>query len=122
MSSVKLRPLIREFPEEREAVARLARFIETSRRPGKDRFYTFERFFDVAEPSSQRVLLGIVTRLVQQGVLKKLVRVESVAGGGIQDFDSLQDVPERLFDTRQGYEVEVQPEQVRLMFKLPAEP
>lgn len=121
MSSVKLRPLIREFPDEKEAVARLARFLDESRRPGKDRYYTLERFFDVAAPSSQRVLLGIVSRLVQQGVLKKLVRVESVAGGGIGDYESLGEVPPSLFDTRQGVMVEVQPENVRLMYKLPAE-
>ena len=121
MSSVKLEPLISEFPEEGEALERLTAFIEANRSATKDRIFTFERLLEVSEASSQRILLGIATRLVQQGVLRKVVRVESLAGGGIGDFASQGDVPSVIFDSRQNQMIEVQPEQVRLMFKLPME-
>lgn len=118
MSSVKLEPLISEFPEETDALVRLKSFLEANQGGRRELVFPLERFFEVAEPSSQRILLGIMSRLVQQGALKKVVRVESTAGGGIGDFDSLSDVPSSIFDGRQGQMVDVNPDQVRLMFKL----
>jgi hypothetical protein len=118
MSSVKLEPLISEFPEEADALLRLKTFVEQNQGGRREPIFPLERFFEIAEPSSQRILLGIMSRLVQQGAVKKVVRVESTAGGGIGDYDSLSEVPVAIFDNRQGHVVEIDPGQVRLMFKL----
>lgn len=119
MSSIKLDPLIDEFPEQKESVEKLARFIDEKSRPGgRAKEFTIQRIFDVAAPVSQAVLLEILQRLVQQGVFDKILRVESEASGGIGDFHSLNDIPAVLFDTKTGQDVEVRLDQVRLIYKL----
>lgn len=115
----KLDTLIAEFPEEREALSRLnKRFSEDMARIGRTPEYPANRIFDVAKPRSGRALAIILARLCELGVLSKFVRVESDALGGIDDFDSVIDVPEVIFDIRQGREIEVRPDQLRLYYGL----
>jgi hypothetical protein len=119
MSSASLDLLINEFPEEQVAVERLAAFLDSasSSAPYK-RELTVQRLYELIKPSSQRVLAKLLTRLVEQRVFKKVVRVESDALGGIGDFESILDVPLVLFDSRMGREIEVRPDQIHLIYKL----
>ncbi|MFM0732827.1 hypothetical protein PQQ52_20335 [Paraburkholderia sediminicola] len=118
MSSINLEALIDEFPEESESVERLAEFFDKAEKLGtQTKELTVQRFFDVAKPSSQGVLIKILQRLVQQGVLKKLIRVESDALGGIADFGSVTEVPAVLFDSRIGREIEVRSDQLKLVYR-----
>lgn len=119
MSSIRLDPLIDEFPEQRASVEKLADFIDKKaeeRGPAKE--FTVQRIFDTVSPVSQAVLLEILQRLVEQGVLEKILRVESDAMGGIGDFHSLTEIPPVIWDSRSGHEVEVRLDQVRLIYKL----
>lgn len=119
MSSANLDLLINEFPEEKEAVDRLKRFLLSASRPESPvRELTVQRLYDVLHPSSQRVLAKILLRLVKAGVFEQIVRVESDALGGIGDFESISDVPLVLFDSRIGRNVEVRLDQIRLMYRV----
>ncbi|WP_155637706.1 hypothetical protein [Burkholderia cepacia] len=118
MSSIDFGALIEEFPEEAESLRRLATFFSSMDNAPRARELTVQRVFDVARPSSQHVLLKMLQRLVQQGALEKVVRVESDALGGIGDFPSVSDVPHVMFDPRIGHEIEVRPDQLRLMYKV----
>jgi hypothetical protein len=117
MSSIDFGALIEEFPEEAESLQRLAVLFDSTDNAPRTKELTVQRVFDVARPSSQRVLLKMLQRLVQQGALEKVVRVESDALGGIGDFPSVSDVPHVMFDPRIGREIEVRPDQLRLMYK-----
>ncbi|MES1983238.1 MAG: hypothetical protein V4443_12295 [Pseudomonadota bacterium] len=118
MSSANLDTLIAEFPEEKDAVDRLARILDSKPVSGAIRELTVQRLYDLIHPSSQRVLAKILERLVQQGVVEQVVRVESDALGGIGDFNSIIEVPPVLFDSRTGRNIEVRFDQIRLIYKL----
>jgi hypothetical protein len=120
MSSIRLDTLIDEFPEERDSIEKLSAFID-KKQAGEPRRteLTVQRIFDVVEPSSEGTLLSILQRLVQQGVLTKVLRVESDSTGGIGDFESLDKIPRVLWDSRVGVNVEVRLDQVKLVYILP---
>jgi hypothetical protein len=135
MSSTKLSALIDEFPEEADAVERLAALLDRYAEilkpqhgpPAYPSNYeqpqielTVQRLFDVVKPSSQRVLSRMLARLVEEGVLKRTVRVESIAKGGIGDFNSVGEIPAVLFDEHVGHNVEVTLDQLREIYRLPA--
>jgi hypothetical protein len=118
MSSINLEALIDEFPEEAASVERLAVYLDQSERLGQQtKELSVQRFFDITEPSSQAILIKILQRLVQQGVLRKVVRVESDAAGGIADFPSVSEVPPVLFDFRIGRDIEVRSDQLKLVYQ-----
>jgi hypothetical protein len=118
MSSIRLDPLIDEFPAERESLEKLSSFIDRKQHSTAGRTeLTVERIFDVTHPSSEGVLLAILQRLVQQGVLDKVLRVQSDFLGDIGgDFHHLKEIPPVLFDSRRGIDVEVRLDQVRLVY------
>ena len=84
---------------------------------GNKHIYTLPRLLDrmnvVATPSSAKALLI----LEEEGVLTKFFKVESPSGGGIEDFASLQDIPEVIEDIRTGCELRVRPEHIKVFFK-----
>lgn len=118
MSSVRLEPLIREFPEESQALHRLKRQLDRLQRSGKYKELTLERIYELAEPSSQRVLLHILGRLCQQGVLSEAVRVLSPTGTVIDDFPSIEDVPPTVTDWQSGRVVDVDMDLLRMIYKV----
>lgn len=118
MSLQNLDNIITEFPEERDSVKRLEGYLRSAIEAGVDRELTVQRLYDVVHPSSQRALAKILIRLVQAGIFKEVVRVESDANGGIADFPSLLDVPPVIFDGRIGRNVEVRSDQIHLIYKL----
>ena len=119
MSSINLDSLISQFPEETEAVRRLASLIESSHDSGQAvHELTAQRLFDCAMPSSQRVLARILGCLSEQGVLRRIFRVESDSLGGIGDFDSLDSIPSIMHDWRTDREIEVRLDQVRLFYRI----
>ncbi|MGF6901878.1 hypothetical protein [Paraburkholderia sp. GAS348] len=120
MSSIDLEALIDEFPEEAASIGRLASYLDDAVRERGTKELTIQRLFDIAQPSSQSALVVILQRLVQQGVLQKLIRVESDALGGIGDYRSVTEVPLMLFDSRMGREIEVRSDQLKLLYRLDA--
>jgi hypothetical protein len=82
--------------------------------------FTFE---DLCEqfPDVDYQTLGILLgELVRTGRLKMLFRVYSpkIVGGGIQDFDSLEKIPNEIFDWRAGVNMEVTGEDTRVIYKV----
>jgi hypothetical protein len=65
--------------------------------PGKE--YTFDRLAEVtgADEATLSLILG---ELVRHKALHQIFRVESPSGGGIDDFDSFNDVPDTIKDWR----------------------
>ncbi len=125
MSSNNFFFLISEFPEEREAVTRLLHFLGdvtersliTNSQLARPE-WTLQRLFDIAHPSSQRSLARILNRLVEKGILRRVIRVESVRRGGLGDFESLEDIPATLFDEFLGHNIEVNLDQIHTLYAL----
>ncbi len=116
MRSVSLESTISKFPNEREPLKRLESLLNAARGEPE---YTFEHLYHEVHPSSPEVLALVLSELVKRGLMKKLVRVESpVDRGGIADFPSVTDVPEEIHDWRADHSLRVQPENLRVIFKL----
>jgi len=115
MSSINLGNITSKFHEGLGTTVRLNR-LASHWHPGE--VYTFDHLYQEISPSSTQNLALIVAELVQRGFLEKLVRVESPTGGGIKDFPSVEDVPERIYDFHSDREIEVQPDNLRILFKV----
>lgn len=118
MSSINLDSLISEFPEQESSVQKLAAFFEEKQDPRNVKEFTIQRIFDIAQPVSQSVLVEILHRFAEQGIVRECIRVESEGLGGIGDFDSFEDIPPVMNDWRLGREVEVRLDQLRWIYKL----
>lgn len=119
MSYLSLNRLIEEFPEERETVSKLASFVkERSANGSKRTELTISKIFDLVNPKSQRVLAVILGRFVECGIFERFLRVESEGLGGIGDFPGLEDIPPVIYDIQTGRNVEVNLDQIRLIYRL----
>ncbi|MGK3994007.1 hypothetical protein [Sorangium sp. So ce1024] len=115
MSSTRLSDIIDRLPGDRSASRRLVDFLE---RAPKGREFAIERLYEETRPPSKLDLANKLIALVQRGVLDEFVRVESVRGGGIADFPSVVDVPDVIHDVYDDRDVRVQPENVRVLYKV----
>ncbi len=114
--SVSLDTLTSEFPEHELALRQLASLLR--QKGQQDGFcLSINRLYDLIEPQSTTTLLRILESLVDKDVLQRFVRVNSYNGGGIGDFASIVDVPVEIFDARMGCNVEVNLDQVELLYK-----
>jgi hypothetical protein len=117
MSSINLGNITSKFHEGLGTAVRLNK-LASNWQPGE--VYTFDHLYQEVSPSSPQALSLILSELVQRGFLEKLVRVESpFTGGGIKDFSSVADVPERIYDFHSDREIEVEPDNLRILFKVP---
>jgi hypothetical protein len=116
MPSLNLDRLTAEFPTERTAVERLVNFIAEVLGRNREATLSMNRVMDIARPSSTLMLSRILERLVEEGVLQQIVRVESEGLGGIGDYPSVSDVPDVIHDFRRDVDVRVKPEHLHLYY------
>jgi len=117
MFLINLGEITGKYHEGRGPTKRLQK-LASSWKPGE--VYTFDHLYQEVLPSSPQTLSLILGELTQRGVLEELVRVESpFTGGGIKDFPSVSHVPERIYDFHSGREIEVHPENLRVLFRVP---
>jgi hypothetical protein len=58
-------------------------------------------------------------QLVQSGWLEQFVRVQTPSGSGLQDFQSLEDLPSTVYDWKETFrEIPVVPENVEVCYRL----
>lgn len=113
---MKLKDIIDRNPNERQAIERLEAWLEG--KPLKGKVFPFERMYEIVQPSSMTALARILYELVQYGILKETVSVESSNGGGIASFDSVTDVPDVIHDLRTDTEMRVRPENIRVLYRV----
>ncbi len=116
MSSINLGNITSKFHEGLGPTVRLNR-LASHWHAGE--VYTFDHLYQEISPSSPTNLSLILAELVRRGLLEKLVRVESpFTGGGIRDFGSVEDVPETIYDFHSDREIEIQPDNLRVLFRV----
>lgn len=111
------------FPDRLDVVERVANMVskwqvEQASSTGKRKELSLTRIFDEVEPSSISELARILSILVEGGVLEKVIRVESPALGGIDDFQSLSDIPPVIFDPFTGSDLQITPSNLKTIFRL----
>jgi hypothetical protein len=116
--SINLENLIVKFPQEQDTIQRLAGFINDNHNK-PEKVFTLQRLYDLASPSTAFVFAQLLNDLVEVGVIKKIVRVESPILGGIEDFSSITEVPDTITDWHQDdITIEVKPENIRVLYKV----
>jgi len=90
--------------------------------PNRRSEYTLERMMELIEPRDRDELILALGNLVHSGRIQKLIRVVSRRGqGGIGDFDSIEQVPSEMLDSRTGVNVEVTPDDLQFIYVVPAQ-
>lgn len=119
MSSVNLDNLIIKYPQERDTIYRLDSLISDNSEKPSNKVFTLQRLYDLASPSTALVFAQLLNELVDRGIIKKIVRVESPSLGGIGDFSSITEVPTTISDWRQNdMTIEVKPENIRVLYQV----
>lgn len=86
---------------------------------GREPTYTIEHLYQKIRPSSLETFTLILSELAHRGLIEKIIRLESpTTGGGIADYSTLLDVPDEIYDPRSDRQIEVRPENLRVLFKL----
>lgn len=118
MSSMKFYDLMREFPEEKESLERLSEQLERLQSTGREQELTFNRIFELVEPSSQVILHSILQRLCTQGFVTQWVRVIADSGEAIKDYPSLVDVPDEVENWRTGRVMSITSDNLEVIYKI----
>ena len=102
-----------------ESRLRLANILHEA--ADRDREYTLNQLAELVEPPNTTQLAALLGCLVREGELRKIIRVVSpTTQGGIGDFDSLEQVPNEVRDWRTDTMVEVKPDDLRVVYIIPA--
>lgn len=120
MSSTKFESLILDFPEISKSIEEIesqANNVESQLTPA----YTVDRFFERFSLPSSQASAKLLRRLQEIGVLNKVLQIESRAGGGIEEYSSLLDIPEVLYDFRTDQDFVVEPSDIKVMYQLVTE-
>ena len=99
-------------------MARLSSFLaEELRDSTVRREYSVSRLVDIVAPVTIPKLTSMLELLVEEGVFDRLIRVESPAIGGIEDFASIVDVPSEILDSHTGLMLAVTPDRLKLIYR-----
>jgi hypothetical protein len=105
-----------KHPSEEEALEKLRDLLSKAKR--KEEEFTLNRLCDLVAPNSREELAIILGEMARGGLIKLVVRVVSPsAQGGIGDFPTLDEVPDVVHDWRTDSEVQVSPENLRVIYK-----
>lgn len=116
--SEKFNRLIHEHPANAHALVRLSSFLDEEMRDStRRREYSVSRLVDIVAPVTIPKLASMLELLVAAGVFDRLIRVESPAMGGIEDFISIVDVPSEIFDSHTGLMLAVTPDRLKLIYR-----
>lgn len=101
---MKFEHLMRDFPRDSEAIKNLSDFFCDAAQKNRTLSLSFDRLFEIANPTSMATLARILQQLIDTHTLTQVYRVEYGAGIASSDFHSLSEIPEVLYD-REGFEV-----------------
>jgi len=112
-----LQNLTAEFPQEEEALDKLTRLISEGQNSSKNWELTINRIYDQSHFSSLFILAEVLQRLVDEGILQKIIRIET-AEGGIAEYTSLDEIPSIVHNWRNDRELIVDPSYLKTIYKL----
>ncbi len=116
MSSDDFSTIIGEASIESPAREKLASVLREARERHKT--LTFEHLSQQVGKLSTKKLALAMAGLVARGLVKQVLRVESPEGGGIGDFESIDQIPEDIHDLHTDTILHVQPENIVVLYRL----
>lgn len=101
---MKFEHLMHDFPRDSEAIENLSKFFAESARINRTVSVSFDRLFEIANPTSMAALARIIQELIEHHALTQVYRVEYSYEASSDNYESLSDIPDVLYD-RNGFEV-----------------
>ena len=115
MSSIKLHHLRKGYPSEEEAIGRLESLLDNW---GDSMVFDLDTIYEKVHPTSYESLAVILGELVDYGFLTRTVWVVSPQSHLLlEEFSSLNDVPDVIFDFSRDEDMEVTEEYIGIKFK-----
>lgn len=104
-----------------DAYTNLVRFLRDQRESAGDarRVFSSTRLLDVAGSVDVTDLAKVLARLVDDRLLDQFLRVKNLHGSGIQDFGSIDLVPDEVYDWKDTQQnIPVTPENIHVYYRL----
>lgn len=113
-SCQKYENLAAEFPSEKDAINRLRDLFQAAT---PEQVYSIGRLIDLIQPTATHYFPTLLRRAEEEDLILGYVRVESPAMGGIDDFKSIVDIPDQIYDQHQGQNIPVTPDLLKAVYK-----
>lgn len=121
MFAERFSPLITKYPHEADSLERLAAWFRSfeSRRGDAYRKVQLEpqRLFEISQAGSTVRLANVISLLISEGLLERVLVVESPGGGGIQTYHSQSEIPRFIHDVRRDLDLEVTEDVIKTFYK-----
>lgn len=118
MFSAKFSNITERIPSTTKALLLVERYLEdaaSQQRLGKLRLEP--RFLQkISQIDSSYELAVLISLLLSEHILRRVIVVESPAGGGVAEFSSIDEVPERLHDHYRDMWMDVTPDVLRTYY------
>lgn len=120
MCSANFNSLISKFPQETDSIQRLVTLLKEGKNDKSKlaKKFTLDRLYNMVTPKSEFVLAQILTYLVNNGSLEMVITVESPISGAIEDFHSLDEVPEVIHDFYRDIEMHVTMDNINVYYRV----
>lgn len=118
MSSIKFKRITEKMPESARAWALLGQYFEEAARTnrlGKLRLDPI-RIQQIGEVGTAAELASIISVLITEHVLKRVVVVNSPSGGAFGEYASVDEVPEYIHDYLSDTELRVTPDHLKTIY------
>jgi len=116
--SAKFSNITEQVPSNTKALRLVERYLEDAaaqQRLGKLRLEP--RFLQkISQIDSSHELAVLISLLLSEHILRRVIVVESPAGGGVAEFSSIDEVPERLHDHHRDIWMDVTPDVLRTYY------
>ena len=117
--SRKFESLIQSFPGAKASILELAELADSAGANGV--LLTQEKLLNALSMRPSTSTARLLKAMEDAGVLVKLVTVESPRGlGGIGEFASIDEVPQRIHDWRVDETIDVRPADIKVMYQVAA--
>lgn len=117
MFSEKLSNLMNKNPENQDVYRRLGELYEEMGSNPKASLPLLRMLDRLRLPPSLNTF-SVIRALEVEGVLRKFIRVESPSQAGLEDFNSIMDVPDVMEDFRTGMELKITSENIKVLYSI----
>jgi hypothetical protein len=118
MFSTKFSKIISRVPSSAQALDLVAKYLDSAadqKRLHKLRLDP-KLIQQISKVSTSSELAVLISLLTAEHILRRVVVVESPAGGGVAEFASVDDVPDRLHDHLRDVQMDVTPSDLRTVY------
>lgn len=118
MFSAKFSNIIRRAPSSAQALDLVAKYLDAAAEQKRLHKLRLDptRIQEISKVSTSSELAVLISLLTSEHVLRRVVVVQSPAGGGIAEFASVSDVPDTVHDHLRDVQMDVTPSDLRTFY------